>query len=50
MGRRTTLSPCTIVDIPAATIRDLTENHPRITRALWWATLVDEGILREWLF
>ncbi|XYD09058.1 Crp/Fnr family transcriptional regulator [Methylobacterium sp. NMS12] len=44
-----TLSPCTIVDIPAATIRYLTENHPRITRALWWATLVDEGILREWL-
>ncbi|WCS24229.1 Crp/Fnr family transcriptional regulator [Methylobacterium sp. NMS14P] len=37
------------MDIPAATIRDLTENHPRITRALWWATLVDEGILREWL-
>ena len=44
-----TLTPCTMVDIPAATIRDLTENHPRITRALWWATLVDEGILREWL-
>ena len=44
-----TLTPCTIVDIPTATIRDLTEDHPRITRALWWATLVDEGILREWL-
>ena len=44
-----TLTPCTVVDIPAATIRALTENHPRITRALWWATLVDEGILREWL-
>lgn len=44
-----TLAPCTIVDIPAATIRDLTENRPRIVRALWWATLVDEGILREWL-
>ena len=44
-----TLTPCTIVDIPAGTIRDLTERHPRITRALWWATLVDEGILREWL-
>ena len=43
------LTTCTIVDIPAATVRDLTENHPRITRALWWATLVDEGVLREWL-
>lgn len=44
-----TLTRCTVVDIPAATIRDLTENRPRITRALWWATLVDEAILREWL-
>ena len=44
-----TLIPCTIVEIPAATVRDLTENEPRITRALWLATLVDEGILREWL-
>ena len=44
-----TLSPCTIVEISRETIADLTENHPRLTRALWWATLVDEGILREWL-
>ena len=44
-----TLTACTIVDIPASTVRDMTENHPRIARALWWATLVDEAILREWL-
>ncbi|MBE7180954.1 MAG: Crp/Fnr family transcriptional regulator [Terriglobus roseus] len=44
-----TFTACTVVDIPAATISDLTDNHPRITRALWWATLVDEAILREWL-
>lgn len=44
-----TLSPCAIVDIPRSTIEDLAENHPRIARALWWSTLVDEGILREWL-
>ena len=42
-------SGCTIVDIPRSTIEDLTAHHPRITRALWWATLVDEGTLREWL-
>ncbi|MDP4026108.1 Crp/Fnr family transcriptional regulator [Methylobacterium sp. NEAU 140] len=42
------LTPCRIVDIPAATIRDLS-HRPRIARALWWATLVDEGTLREWL-
>ena len=40
---------CTIVEIPRTTIEALAEHHPRITRALWWATLVDEGILREWL-
>ncbi|MBV9043950.1 MAG: Crp/Fnr family transcriptional regulator [Alphaproteobacteria bacterium] len=44
-----TLTPCTIVDLPRATIDDLTHNHPRITQALWWATLVDKSILREWL-
>ena len=40
---------CTVVDIPRATVEELTARHPRITRALWWATLVDEGTLREWL-
>ena len=40
---------CTIAEIPRATIEELTAHHPRITRALWWATLVDEGTLREWL-
>ena len=44
-----TFTSCAVVDIPAATIRDLTENHPRLARALWWSTLVDEAILREWL-
>ena len=44
-----TLCRCEIVDIPQSTVDDLTANHPRITRALWWATLVDEGITREWL-
>ena len=44
-----TMTPCTVVEIPRATIRDLTENHPHIAHALWWATLVDEAVLREWL-
>ena len=44
-----TLSPCAVVAISRETIEDLTTCHPRLTRALWWATLVDEGILREWL-
>ena len=42
-----TLTPSTIVDIPRQTIEDLIEHDPRITRALWWVTLVDEAVLRE---
>jgi CRP-like cAMP-binding protein len=44
-----TLSRCKVVLIPRGIIEDLTENHGRINRALWWATLVDEATLREWL-
>jgi CRP-like cAMP-binding protein len=43
-----TLSEATVVDIPPARIDELIAN-PRINRALWWMTLVDEGTLREWL-
>ena len=42
----TTLSECLVVDIPRHIILSLTE-RPAIARALWWATLVDEGTLRE---
>lgn len=38
-----------IVRIPRDAIDELLTHHPRIARALWWATLVDEGTLREWL-
>jgi len=44
-----TLSACDIVEIPQAAIQHLTATNPRITRALWWATLVDEAVLRQWL-
>ena len=40
---------CKVVNIPQQTIHDLGQSHHRITRALWWATLADEGTLREWL-
>ena len=43
-----TLSPCSVVDIPRASILSLLE-RPAIARALWVAALVDEGTLREWL-
>jgi CRP-like cAMP-binding protein len=43
-----TLVTSDIVELPPSTIEKLTQN-PRINRALWWATLTDEGTLREWL-
>jgi CRP-like cAMP-binding protein len=44
-----TLTPCRVAYIPQSTVEELTLRNPRINRALWWTTLVDEGTLREWL-
>ncbi len=43
-----TISPCMMIDIPRNRVLELAE-RPAIARALWWATLVDEATLREWL-
>ncbi len=44
-----TVTPATVAVIPAETIISLTDQHPRIARGLWWSTLVDEAITREWV-
>ena len=43
-----TLTSARVVTVPPSMIEAMTAN-PRINRALWWMTLVDEGTLREWL-
>ncbi|WP_232627785.1 Crp/Fnr family transcriptional regulator [Methylobacterium sp. Leaf118] len=43
------LTACTIADVPQDRIDALVFRDSRLARALWWATLVDESILREWL-
>ena len=43
-----TLTPCKVVDIPRQRILALIE-RPAIAQAFWWAALVDEATLREWL-
>ncbi|GBU19146.1 MULTISPECIES: Crp/Fnr family transcriptional regulator [Methylobacterium] len=43
------LAPSTIAEVPQRIVDALTLSHSRIARALWWATLVDESVLREWL-
>ena len=44
-----TLSLCTYVQMPVADLLDLIEHHPRVTRALRMAKLIDEAIMREWI-
>lgn len=42
------LTKAKVAYIPRATMTALTE-RPALTRALWWATLVDEAVLRAWI-
>ena len=43
------LTACTIAEVSQERIDALVFRDSRVARALWWATLVDESILREWL-
>lgn len=43
------LSATTFAYVDRAQFDDLTRTRPAILRALWWATLVDEGVLRSWI-
>ncbi len=35
--------------LPPDALQNLTGRFPRLTRALWWSTLVDEAVAREWI-
>jgi CRP-like cAMP-binding protein len=43
------VTPCQVAYIPPAQIDELTSHHNGLTKALWWSTLVDEGVLRSWV-
>jgi CRP-like cAMP-binding protein len=43
------LTAITVAEIPAEIILKLTETHPRIARAMWWHSLVEEATTREWV-
>jgi CRP-like cAMP-binding protein len=43
------LSDATVGLIDPQAMLELLDSHPRVARALYWATLVDEAVLREWL-
>lgn len=43
------LSEAQVAAIPSDEMLEVMERFPKIERALWWSTLVDEATLREWL-
>jgi CRP-like cAMP-binding protein len=43
-----TITPVTIAAVSRETLDKITINHPRITQALWWESLVTSAIQREW--
>jgi CRP-like cAMP-binding protein len=42
------LTALKVAEIPSDTVLELTNTSPRIGRALWWNSLVEEAIAREW--
>lgn len=42
-------SPCVIATVPHSELMRITDRFPRLTRALWFQTLVDASIHREWM-
>ena len=45
-----TLSACRIATWTHAALEDIVETHPHLTRMLWFSTLLDASIHREWIF
>ena len=45
-----TLGPCTVAMVDHRTLAALQERFPRLTRWLWFSTLLDAAIHREWIF
>lgn len=44
-----TITPARIAAVPRASMEEMIDAHPAIMRAIWWAQLVDEGVLRAWI-
>src|SRR5271156_5275856 len=43
------IAPSRVATISPDNVLKLTHTYPTLTRALWWSTLVEEAILREWI-
>lgn len=45
-----TLGPVTMAVFEHRTLAELTASHPQLTRHLWYSTLIDAAMHREWIF
>lgn len=43
------LTRCRVAYVPSSDLDALTADHDGLTKALWWATHVDEAVLRSWV-
>lgn len=43
------LTATTVATLPREAVLDILERFPHLTRALWWSTLVEEAVTREWV-
>jgi CRP-like cAMP-binding protein len=43
------MNDCKVAFIPSEQFEKLTSHGTKLTQALWWTTLVDEAVLREWV-
>jgi CRP-like cAMP-binding protein len=44
-----TLTPCRVGLLSHEVLKDICERYPRLARALWWDTVVDGSIFRQWM-
>ncbi|MEJ1961994.1 MAG: Crp/Fnr family transcriptional regulator [Gammaproteobacteria bacterium] len=44
-----TISPVQLIRLTTQRLRETTQQHPRVARALWRTTLVEQAIAREWV-
>lgn len=42
------LSPMAVAQIPSDRVIEISDASPRLSRAFWWTSLVDEATAREW--
>lgn len=45
-----TLSECTVLHVPHQKLTELIERFPHLGRLLWFSTMVDAAMHREWIF